>query len=62
MNEEFKVVGKKFQHVSEVVAVDAKGVAGGIGILWNLREVALTNFMTSRLSLLVSCQILGTRT
>ena len=44
----------------EAIAVDAKKVAGGIGILWNPREVSLSDFSASRHSLSAAFHILGT--
>ena len=42
------------------VALDTKGVAGGIGILWNPNQVSLSNFVPSRNTLLAYFHVLGT--
>ena len=41
---ELKIIGGKVWRGSEAIAVDAKGAARGIGILWNPREVSLSDF------------------
>ena len=60
--DELKVIGEKVWRGSEAIVVDAKGVAGGIGILWNPREVALFDFVASQFSLAATFHILGTHT
>ena len=42
------------------MALDAKGVAGGIGILWNPNQVRLSNFVASRNTLSAHFHVLGT--
>ena len=44
----------------EAIVVDAKKAAGGIGILWNPREVSLFDFSASWHSLSAAFHILGT--
>ena len=44
------------------MVVYAKGAPRLIGILWNPREVALSNFIAMQFSLSVAFQILGTST
>ena len=60
--DELKVIVGKIWRGSEVMVFDAKGVIGGIGIMWNPREVALSNFIAMQFSLSVAFQILGTST
>ena len=45
----------------ESVAVDARGEAGGLGILWNPHVVLLSGFLATTYSLSVYFHILGTR-
>ena len=42
---DLKAIGKKVWHTNEVVAIDSRGATGGIGIIWNPRKVALTDFL-----------------
>ena len=60
--EELKIIGGNVWRGSEAIAVDAKGVARGIGILWNPREVSLFEFSATQLSLSAAFHILGTST
>ena len=46
---------------SESVAVDARGAAGGLGILWNPREVHLSGFIATPCTLTADFHIIGTR-
>ena len=55
-----KSIGGKVWKECKTVAVDAKKVAGGIGFLWNPKEVFLYNFSRTQYSLSVSFHILGT--
>ena len=59
---ELNIIGEKFWRESEAVAVDAKGAAGGIGILWNPREVSLSDFFATQYSFSTAFHILGTST
>ena len=60
--EELKIVWEKVWNGSESIVGDAKGVAGGIGLLWCLREVVLSEFMESQFSLLQAFHSLGMST
>ena len=60
--DELKIIGEKLWQGSEAIVVDAKGVTGEIRILWNPREVSLSDFMAMQLSLSEAFQILGTST
>ena len=62
LEEELKIIRGKFWRVSEAIAVDAKGAARGIGILWNPREASLSDFSTTQFSLSATFHILGTST
>ena len=59
---ELKIIGGKVWRGSEAIAMDAKGAARGIGILWNPREVPLSDFSATQHSLSTSFHILGTST
>ena len=59
---ELKIIGGKVWRGSEAIAMDAKGAAGGIGILWNPREVSLSDFYATQFSLSPTFHILGTST
>jgi len=43
----------------EAVAIDSSGAAGGLGLLWNPKEVALSDFRASRFDLTASFHIMG---
>ena len=58
--EELRNYSKCFWKGVETVALDASGATRGMGILWNLNLVNLTNFMASRNMLLARFHILGT--
>ena len=45
----------------ETIAIDARGAAGGLGILWNPRVVTLSGFFTTICSISTDFHILGTR-
>ena len=45
LESDLRSIGGKTWKGCEVVAVDAIKVVGGIGILWNPREVHLYNFL-----------------
>ena len=66
--QETKFSGKELTSIAhkiwkgcESVAIDSKGVAGGLGILWNPREVNLSILLENSFSLSVDFHILGTR-
>ena len=59
---ELKIIGGKVWRGSEAIAVDAKGATGGIGILWNPRDVSLFEFYATHHSLSKKFHILGTST
>ena len=60
--DELKIIGEKVWRGSEAIVVDAKGMTREIRILWNPREVFLSDFMAMQLSLLEAFHILGTST
>ena len=49
--DELKIIGEKVWRGCEAIVVDAKGVTREIGILWNSREVSLSEFMATQFSL-----------
>ena len=57
---DLKSIGGKVRKGCETVAVDAKMTVGGIGMLWNPKEVFLYNFSTTQYSIYVVFHILGT--
>ena len=57
---ELKSIGGKVWKGCEAIAMDAKKAAGGIGILWNPREVSLPDFSATQHSLSAAFHILGT--
>ena len=57
---DLKSIGGKVWKGCETVAVDAKKADGGIGILWNPKEVFLYNFSATQYSLAAVFHILGT--
>ena len=59
--EELKSIARKIWKGCETVATNAKGEAGGMGILWNPREVNLSGIVATPFSLSVYFHILGTR-
>ena len=56
---DLKSIGGKAWKGSEIVAVDVIKVAGGIGILWNPKEVLLYNFSVTQYSLSAAFHIIG---
>ena len=57
---ELKIIGGKVWKGCEAIAVDANKVVGGIGILWNPKEVSLFNFSATQHFLYAAFHILGT--
>ena len=57
---ELKSIGGKVWKGCEAIAVDANKVVGGIGILWNPKEVSLFNFSATQHFLCAAFHILGT--
>ena len=45
----------------ESIALDTRGAAGGLGILWNPREVHLSGFLATPCILTADFHIIGTR-
>ena len=60
LEEELKSIARKIWKGCETVATDAKGVAGGMGILWNPQEVNLLGIVATPFSLSANLHILGT--
>ena len=60
--DELKIIGEKVWRGNEAIVVDAKGMTREIRILWNPREVFLSDFMAMQLSLLEAFHILGMST
>ena len=58
---ELTSIDQKIWNGCESNAIDDKGVAGGLGILWNPREVNLSILLENSFSLSVDFHILGTR-
>ena len=46
--EDLMAYGKHFWKGVETMAVDATRATGGLGILWDLKLVSLSNFLASR--------------
>ena len=42
--ENFKAMGEKIWKDNEVMAIDFTGLAGGLGIIWNLLKEILSSF------------------
>ena len=59
-SEELEGMGRRFWKGARIVAIDAEGAAGGIGLIWNLNVVSLTNINTTRHMILPWFHILGT--
>ena len=57
---DLRSIGEKTWKGCEVVLVDAIKEAGGIGILWNPREVHIYNFVATQHSLSATFHIIGT--
>lgn len=51
---------KRFWKGAEVMALDATGAMGGLGILWNPNLVSISNFVASRNMLSACFHVLGT--
>ena len=45
----------------ESIAIDARGAAGGLGILWNPRVVTLSGSLATNCTISADFHILGTR-
>ena len=54
-------IDQKIWKGCESIAIDAKGEAGGLGILWNPREVNLSILLETSFSISADFHILGTR-
>ena len=59
MESYLRSIGGKTWKGCEVVVVDVIKAVGGIGILWNPREVHLYNFVETQHSLLATFHIIG---
>ena len=59
--EELESIAQKVWKGCESVAINARGGAGGLGILWNPRVVLLSGFLATTCTLYVEFHILGTR-
>ena len=59
--EELASIAQKVWKGCESVAVDARGVVGGLGILWNPHVVLLSGFLATTCTLSAEFHILGTR-
>ena len=59
--EELASIARKVWKGCESVAVDARGAAGGLGILWKLREVHLSGFLATPCTLTADFHIISTR-
>lgn len=58
--EELQNYSKFFWKGAEVMAIDANGAVGGLGILWNPNLVSLNNFVALRNMLSGRFHVLGT--
>ena len=59
--EDLASIAQKAWKGCELIAIDARGVVGGLGILWNPRVVSLSGFLTTNCTISVEFHILGTR-
>jgi hypothetical protein len=59
-SEDLETFGGKFWKGAKVAALDATGSVGGLGFLWNLNLVILTNLITSHDLMSAYFHILGT--
>ena len=59
--EELASIAQKVWKGYESVVVDARGAAGGLGILWNPHVVLLSGFLATTCTLSAEFHILGTR-
>lgn len=59
-SEDLDRYSKHFWKGAEIMALDAMGAIGGLGILWNPNLVCLSNFVASRNMLSACFHILGT--
>jgi len=58
-SEEIDHYGPQAWRGCSVVAVDAQGASGGLAILWDPRQVKLSNFLATRRSISADFQIIG---
>ena len=58
--EELSSIARKVWKGCESIALDARGAAGSLGILWNPQEVHLSGFLASPYMLLDDFHIIGT--
>ena len=61
LGEELASIAQKVWKGCESIAVNARGAAGGMGILWNPRVVLLSGFLATTCTLSTDFHILGTR-
>ena len=59
--DDLEKIAQKVWKGCETISIDAKGVIGGLGILWNPRVVTLSGFFSTNYSISVDFHILGTR-
>ena len=52
--------GKRFWKGAKVMALDASGTIGGLGLLWKPNLVSITNFFASRYMISACFHVLGT--
>ena len=57
--EELSSIAQKIWKGCESVAIDARGAVGGLGIVWNPREVNLSGFLATPFTLSADFHILG---
>ena len=58
--ENFKTTLEKVWKGCKSIAIDANGVAGGIGIIWNPLDIFLSSLLATYLIIYVEFHILGT--
>ena len=56
----FKAMVEKILKGSELIAIDAIGPVGCIGIIWNPIDICLSNFLATRFTISAYFHILGT--
>ena len=61
LGEELASIAQKVWKGCESVAIDARGAAGGLAILWNPWVVLLSGFLATTCTLSAEFHILGTR-
>ena len=61
-NKEMEKITRRAWKGALVAAIDAKGVAGGLGLLWNPNLVSISNLFATHFSISTRFHILGSET